>query len=131
MRAILAAALALGLAGLATADDKKTADVTGTWKWETEFNGNKRTSTLKLKQDGDKITGAMLGRDGTETKIEDAKLKDGELTFVVNRERDGQKFTVKYAAKIDGDTIKGHAAMNFGGEERKIEFEGKREKKDN
>ena len=44
MRAILAAGLVAGLVGLAgtgRADDKK-ADPTGTWKWETEFNGQKR-----------------------------------------------------------------------------------------
>lgn len=128
MRTLLAFGLVFGLTALAGADDKKKADPTGTWKWETEFNGMKRASTLKLKLDGDKLTGAMVSQDGMETKIEDAKYKDGEATFTVNRERDGMKFTLKYKAKIDGDTIKGAATIDIGGEERKIEFEGKREK---
>jgi hypothetical protein len=127
MRTLLALGLVLGLTAVAGADDKK-ANPTGTWKWETEFNGNKRTTTLKLKLDGDKLTGAVVGMDGMETKIEDAKYKDGEATFAVTRERDGNKFTVNYKAKIDGDTIKGAATVNFGGEERKFEFEGKRVK---
>lgn len=129
MRAVLAAGLVAGLVGLAGADDKK-ADPTGTWKWETEFNGQKRTTTLKLKKDGDKVTGAVVGRDGQETKIEDVKFKAPDLSFTVNRERDGQKFSIKYKAKIDGDTIKGEAEADFGGETRKFEFEGKRVKED-
>ena len=51
MRTLLVAALVAGLVGLVQADDKK-ADPTGTWKWETEFDGQKREQTLKLKLDG-------------------------------------------------------------------------------
>jgi hypothetical protein len=136
MRTVLAFGLVFGLTALAGAaddkkpDDKKAADPTGTWKWETEFNGNKRATTLKLKLEKETLTGAVVGQDGKETKIEDATFKDGEATFTVNRERDGQKFAMKYKAKIDGDTIKGAATINIGGEDRKIEFEGKREKEE-
>jgi hypothetical protein len=134
MRTLLTAVFLFGLTTLAVADDKKAdpkkADPTGTWKCETEFMGNKRTSTLKLKLDGDKLTGTVANQEGEEAKIEDAKFKDGEATFTVNRERDGNKFTIKYKAKVDGDTVKGTLTIDFGGEERKIDFEGKREKKD-
>jgi hypothetical protein len=128
MRRLAAVALCVAFAGVAGADDKKAGDPTGTWKWETEINGQKRASTLKLKRDGDKLTGSMVGRDGTETKIDDAKYRDGEVTFSVTRERDGQKFTVKYKAKVEGDTIKGKAEADFGGQARTFEFEGKRDK---
>lgn len=129
MKTVLTAALVFGLCSLASAQDAK-ADPSGTWKWETEFNGMKRESTLKLKKDGDKITGAMVGRDGMETKLDDVKYKDGELTFSVTRERNDMKFTIKYKVKIDGDKIKGKSEMELGGETRTVEFEGKREKKD-
>jgi hypothetical protein len=36
-----------------------------------------------------------------------AKYKDGELSFTITRERNGQKMTTKYAGKVSGDTIKG------------------------
>jgi hypothetical protein len=127
MRTLAVAALALGLTGLATADDKK-ANPTGTWKWETEFGGQKRTQTLKLKLEGDKLTGAMIGRNDMETKIEDAKFKDGEVTFSVTRERQGQKFTSKYKAKVEGDTMKGTIERERDGQTQKQEFEAKREK---
>jgi hypothetical protein len=143
MRVLLAFGLVFGLAGFAAAaddkkpvekkpedkkpEDKKAADPTGTWKWETEFGGQKRTNTLKLKLEKEKLTGAMVGQDGKETEIKDATFKDGEANFTVERERDGQKFSIKYKAKVEGDTLKGTATF---GEDRKIEFEGKREKED-
>ena len=52
---------------LARADDKPNP--TGTWKWTVKFGEQTREMTLKLKLDGDKLTGAMLGRDGKETPI--------------------------------------------------------------
>ncbi|MEO2092276.1 MAG: hypothetical protein ABGY75_22705 [Gemmataceae bacterium] len=137
MRTLLALGLVLGLTAVAGADDKKDdkkkADPTGSWKCEMESMGMKRTSTLKLKLDGDKLTGTVATQEGQEAKVEDGKFNDGEATFAVTRERNGMKITVNYKAKIDGDAIKGTATVNFNGDERKIEFEGKRvkdEKKD-
>ncbi|MBA4067306.1 MAG: hypothetical protein C0501_27080 [Isosphaera sp.] len=132
MRTLIAATLALGLAGLSAAQDKKT-DPTGTWKWETERGGQKRETTLKLKLDGDKLTGTVAstggkGGGGADTKIEDATFKDGEVKFTVTRERGDQKFTTKYSAKVDGDTLKGTATTDFGGKENKQEFEAKKVK---
>lgn len=129
MRTLIAAGLILGLSGLSAADDKK-ADPTGTWKWETERGGQKRETTLKLKLDGDKVTGTITGGRGKaeDVKIEDGKFKDGQVTFSVTRERGDVKIVTKYAAKADGDTLKGTATSERGGREQKQEFEAKREK---
>lgn len=131
MRTLIAAGLVLGLVGLTAAQDKK-ADPTGTWKWETERNGQKRETTLKLKLDGDKLTGTVTAGGGKgkamDVKIEDGKFKDGEVTFTVTREFNDQKRITKYAAKVDGDTMKGTATSERDGKEQKREFEAKREK---
>ena len=127
MRTLAVAALVVGFVGLTRADDKK-ADPTGTWKWTVEINGEKQERTLKLKLDGEKLTGTITGRDNKETKIEDAKYKDGEVTFSVTRERDGQKFVIKYKAKVEGDTLKGAAEIDRDGQTQKREFEAKRQK---
>ena len=108
MRRLFAAALVVTLAGSVgalRADDKPNP--TGTWKWTVNFGGQDREMTLKLKLDGDKLTGSMPGRDGQETAIEDGKYKDGEVSFKVTRERQGNKITIKYMGKVSGDTIKG------------------------
>jgi len=129
MRKLVAMALVLGLVGVAAAaDDKAKADPTGTWKWTVEFGGQQREQTLKLKLEGDKLTGTMVGRN-QETPIEDAKYKDGEVSFKVTRERNGQKMTTKYTAKAAGDTLKGKAESEREGQTQTREFEAKREKK--
>jgi hypothetical protein len=116
-----------GFAGLVRADDK--ADPSGTWKWTvTAQNGQTREMTLKLKLDGDKLTGAMLGRNNQETKIDDGKYKDGEISFSITRERMGQKFTTKYKGKLSKDTIKGKTEVERDGQTQSRDWEAKRAK---
>jgi hypothetical protein len=134
MRALLAFGLVFGLAGLATAqekkDDKKKADPTGTWKWTVERMGNKVEQTLKLKMDGEKLTGALIGRNNMETKIEDATMKDGEITFSTSRMMGNNKIVSKYKLKLDGDSLKGTSETEVNGQTRKVEIDAKREKEE-
>lgn len=109
------------------AEDKK-ADPTGTWKWTVTRNNQSRDVTLKLKLDGDKLTGSMPGRDNTEVAIADATFKDNEIAFSVTREFNGNKFTTKYKGKLDGDTIKGTTESVREGQTRTRDWEAKRDK---
>jgi hypothetical protein len=107
------------------------ASATGTWKWETpgRNGGQPMTTTLKLKQDGEKLTGTISGRNGTETEIKDGKItKDGDLSFKVTRTMQGNEMTMDYSGKLAGDTIKGKSEMTMNGQARTREFEAKREK---
>lgn len=113
------------LGGSSRADDK---DPTGTWKWSATFNNQTRDFTLKLKLEGDKLTGVMLGRENRETPIDNATYKDGEVTFTVTRERNGQKFTSKYKGVVNGDTIKGKIDFERDGQTNSRDWEAKREK---
>jgi hypothetical protein len=105
-------------------------DATGTWKMETNFNGKTRESTLKLKQEGEKVTGVYVGgqNNTTESPIENGTYKDGKLSFSVTREFNNNKFTIKYNATITGDTMKGKTESEFGGKARTSDFEAKRQK---
>jgi hypothetical protein len=126
-RQFLAFSLAIaGLAGLAQAADKP--DPTGTWKWSVTFNDQTRDMTLKLKLDGEKLTGTMVGRNNNETAIEDATFKDGDVAFSVTRERNGQKNTTKYKGKLEGDTIKGKSESMRDGQAQSRDWNAKREK---
>jgi len=118
---------AIGLAFLALVGTAVAAEnPTGTWKWSTTFNNQTRESTLKLKLDGDKLTGVYVGgQSNTETPIENASIKDDTVSFSVTRERNGQKATTKYSGKIAGDTISGKQERD-GGEGR--EWIAKRQK---
>ncbi len=82
---------------------------TGTWKWTvTNPNNNQtRDASVKLKLDGDKLSGSVPGPKQSEINIENASFKDGEISFTVTRERNNQKVTQKFSGKLDGDTITG------------------------
>ena len=129
MRRLFVAALVVTLAGSVgalRADDK--ANPTGTWKWTVMRNNQSRETTLKLKLDGDKLTGAMVGQNGQETPIEDGQFKDGEVSFKVTRERQGNKITTKYSGKLSGDTIKGKIESERNGQPQSRDWEAKRSK---
>ncbi len=130
MKTILSAALVLvlGLCGLAGAQEK--ADPVGTWKCEYQIGEQKRTSTLTMKMDGDKLAGTMSWPDQKETNLKDVKLKDADLTFSAERVLGDNKFNVEYKFTITGDKLKGKGAVETGGEKREFDIEGKREKKD-
>jgi hypothetical protein len=130
MRRLVLAAVWVLMASWQTslfAADEST-DPTGTWKWSVTFNNQTRELTLKLKLEGDKLTGSMLGRDNQETPIEDASYKDGEVAFKVTRERNGQKFTIKYKGKVKDGTIKGTSEFERQGQTQTRDWEAKREK---
>ena len=80
----------IGLAPIAQAADK--VDPTGTWTWSQQGRGggDPVKVTLKLKLEGEKLTGKLSrpGRDGqvTETDIGDGKLKGEDISFTVTRE---------------------------------------------
>lgn len=126
-------ALALGLLAQAQAQDKK-ADPTGTWGWTTpgRNGGPERKMSLKLKVEGDKLTGKLTspGRQGgepTETEIADGKIKGDEVSFTVTREFNGNKMTSKYNGKVSADAIKGKIESERNGETQSRDWEAKRE----
>jgi hypothetical protein len=128
MKAILSAALVFGFCSLALAEDK--ADPVGTWKCEYEIGGQKRTSTLTIKKDGDKLTGTMDWPDQKDVKMKDVKFKDGELTFSAVRKFMDNEIAIDYKLKVEGDKFKGKGAADIGGKKQEYDIEGKREKKD-
>jgi hypothetical protein len=115
----------LALGAVARAEDKPNP--TGTWKYTADVNGQSIDVTIKLKLDGDKLTGTVTARD-MEIKIEDGKYKDGEVSFKVSREMNGNKFAIKYQGKIQGDTFKGKREIEREGQTNTREFEAKRAK---
>ena len=128
--------LTLGLCLLASAasiaEDAKV-DPSGKWTWTMpgRNGGPDRKSTLDLKVDGAKVTGKISspGRDGqtTETEIADGKLKDGELSFSVTREWNGNKMTAKYNGKVAAEKITGKISIDRNGEAMTRDWEAKKE----
>src|SRR5262245_23582886 len=135
LKIISCAALAFGAVTQIQADDDKKADANGTWTWSTPARGGgePRKVSLKLKVDGDKVTGTltMPGRQGGEARnveIKDAKLKGDEISFTTSFQRGDNTVTTKYNGKISGDTIKGKIeAPGRDGNTSTRDWEAKRE----
>ena len=126
LKAILSAALVLVVCALGVAANQ--ADPVGTWKCEYNIGDQKRTSTLTIKKDGDKLTGTMSWPDQKEAPLKDLKLKDGELTFCAEQVLMDNKFNIEYKFVVNGDALKGKGTLDIGGEKRDFDIEGKREK---
>lgn len=82
------------------------ADLTGNWKWTVEGRNGPMETTAKFTLKDGAFTGTVSGRMG-DTAIGDASFKDGLVAFTVTREFNGNKFVIKYAGKLEGDTITG------------------------
>ena len=123
---------------LGTANYTQAADGTaaGDWTWSTpgRNGGEPRKTTLVLKVEGEKLTGKITspGRQGGEpqaTEISEGKVKGSEVSFQVVREYNGNKFTMKYSGKLEGDTLKGKIESERDGQTQSRDWEAKREAK--
>src|SRR5258708_6852844 len=113
---------ALALAVITTFGADSTA--VGTWRWS--LAGQNGETILKLKQDGEKLTGSYTNFAGN-AEIADGSLKDSQVTFKVKRERNGQSFVINYSGKLSGDKITGKCQFDVNGETRTLEWEAKRD----
>jgi hypothetical protein len=127
MKRFVALAMVVALVGLVGVV-RAAEDPTGTWKWSVTFGDKTIDATLKLKLEGDKLTGAYVGRNNTETPIENASFKDNKVSFTVTREINNSKFTTKYNGTLSGDTIKGTSEFERDGQKMSRDWEAKRQK---
>ena len=112
---------ALALAAFTTFGDDTDA---GIWKWS--LAGQNGETILKLKQDGEKLTGSYTNQFG-KAEITDGSLKDGDITFKVKRELNGQAFLIKYSGKLSGDKITGKCEFDVNSETRALKWDAKRQ----
>ena len=111
-----------------TADATKaaTVDPSGAWRWEYSFNDDAPAEfSLKLNWDGKELTGKYTAFDNT-TDIEEAKFEDGNLSFISNREFNGNEFTVHFDGKAEQNDIVGTVAVDFGEGPREFDWHAKR-----
>ena len=127
----LCAIFALGFLSKIQAQDKK-ADANGTWTWTVpgRNGGPDRKMTLKLKAEGDKVTGKLTaparGGETRDTDIKEGQIKGDEVSFKVEREVNGNTMVSSYKGKVSGDSIKGKMEFERNGEKQSRDWEAKR-----
>lgn len=117
-----------------TQGQDKKADPTGTWTWmrQGRQGGSEVKMTLKLKAEGEKLTGKLIspgrqGGDPVELDIKEGKIKGDEVSFTVTREFNNNTFKQKYNGKVTADAIKGKIEFERDGETQSRDWEAKRE----
>jgi hypothetical protein len=104
-------------------------DVSGKWTAQVPGrDGQPQETTFTFKVEGDKLTGAVSGRQG-DTPIADGKISGDEISFTVTRERQGATIKQLYKGKVAGDEIKFTRSVEGGqGNRPPAEFTAKRAK---
>ncbi len=102
-------------------------DPSGNWKSTMMLGKKSQEVTIKLKLEGDKLTGT-IGGGNREAAISDGTFKDDKVSFSVIREQKGEKLTQKYTGTVRGDTIKGKVETERGGKSRSTDWEATRQK---
>ena len=124
MRRLLVVALAVACTGVMGSAREDQDDPTGTWQWPTP----KGVGTLKLKLEGNKVTGVMVRKAG-DLKVEDGIFRGGAISFrVPGGTPGGQPMVHMYQGKLMGDTIKGSATIVLPDQVVTGEWEAKRVK---
>jgi hypothetical protein len=99
--------------------------VLGTWQLRIETPTATIEPKITITQDDRGLHGAYSSRFG-EREAKNLAFKDGELTWEISGEREGNSFKVVYRGKLTGDSIKGTNEYDFGGNTGSAEFTGKR-----
>lgn len=100
---VLAIAASLALAAQAV-------NVSGEWEMKMTTPRGERISPLKFEQNGEKLIVTTTNRAGEEIKGE-GTLKGSDIQWSIVRSTPQGEFTVTYTGKVEGDTMKGQAAM--------------------
>ncbi len=126
---VLLAALTFALSSLSSPALAVDNSPAGTWKSSFSTpDGQTIESTFKIKQEGDKLSGVLIGRNGNENPMQEVKLTGDQLFIKLIRERNGETITTKVTATLSGDNLKGKLETNWGGEDRTADWVAKREK---
>ena len=81
------------------------AAIDGAWTATFDTPIGEQHYTYTFKADGEKLTGTAKNDMG-ETTIEEGVIKGDDVTFTENLDFQGQKLSIKYKGKMNGDEIK-------------------------
>lgn len=89
-------------------------DVSGTWRWDFEYQGDTIKNLLTLKQDDKGRLQGTLEADDTELKILDGVVKDGVITFGIEFDLEGMDVRGEYEGKVTAGKLDGNTNFSTG-----------------
>jgi hypothetical protein len=88
----------------------QATNVSGEWELKMTTPRGERISQYKFEQDGEKLKVTTTSRDGQEITGE-GTLKGNDIEWSIVRSTPRGEFTITYTGTVEGDTMKGQAAM--------------------
>ncbi len=98
------------VAGYGREPEAPAADLTGNWKLEVDFQGQKVEVELKLAQQESVLNGSLESMLGVGT-IEGGKISGDEFTAVAVTEMNGQRIEIVINGEVSDDSIGGSLAL--------------------
>jgi hypothetical protein len=106
---------------------KSEGALSGLWRIAIALeDGQKLQPTLKLQQAADNLSGQYVGARGKETVLKDLKFKDGEVSFQVADEVDGDNLKLRYTGKLVGEKITGTVRAGEGSQAVTLRFQAQK-----
>ena len=98
----------------------RNTNLSGTWDVEISFGNRTMERVLKLEHAGARITGSYGGGQFPESKLKEAALDEGQLTFKLELETNDREFTVNYELDVRGDRLAGTVRVDGVNQEGKF-----------
>jgi len=80
------------------------ADVDGRWAGTMSTPGGDFAVTFNFKADGDKLTGSMIGMDGTPIPITGGAIAGDKISYVVTIDAGGMVFEISFTGVVSSAT---------------------------
>ena len=86
---------------------RRYSSLNGNWKWASRTLGGRGETRAQLKLEEGKLIGWIHGRDGRDAPVTNATFENGEVTFELERDRDGVISVQIFKGTFEGGTIVG------------------------
>ncbi len=90
------------------------ADIDGKWTGSVSGPNGDIPVAFTFKAEAEKLTGSMMGFDGTEMPIDNGKIDGNTVTFGVTLNFNGNSFSLAYKGVLSGEELK--MASDFNGQ---------------
>ncbi len=106
----------LGILILLSAGAAAQDKLAGRWEGTVQSMQGERPSTVIFKKDGEVYTGRTTGlRPGMEIQLKEVRIDGNKVTARADVETPQAAVTINYSFTLDGETMKGQGALEFGG----------------
>jgi hypothetical protein len=99
----------------------------GRWEGKVQSPQGERPTTVIFKKEAAGYLGRAAGlRPGTEIQLKDVKVEGDKITAVADVETPQATITINYSFTLEGETMKGQGALDFGGQTMTFDISLKR-----